>query len=110
MLLSCAGMPLCAFNRKYQGFVSVMLGIGLLSPLVYVIGLLLYKILPRLWNTCLKKSILCVLRAINCDHRFHSAVGSCEGEDDSTQDNTLFDDISGSVNCSEERALLYPNV
>ena len=52
---SAAGISLCTFNRKFEGFVILMLGIGAIIPLVYITTLAVYKILPKSWIVCIKK-------------------------------------------------------
>ena len=56
---SAAGITLCTFNRRFEGFVTLMLGIGIAVPLVYITVLTVYKILPKSWIVYLKK---CALR------------------------------------------------
>ena len=52
---SIAGISLCTFNRRFEGFVTFMLGIGLIIPIVYITVLAVYKILPKSWITYIKK-------------------------------------------------------
>ena len=52
---SAAGISLCTFNRRFEGFVTFMLGIGLIIPIVYITVLAVYKILPKSWIAYIKK-------------------------------------------------------
>jgi hypothetical protein len=52
---SAAAIPLCAFNRRFQDFVTFMFGIGAIVPLVYIAVLAVYTILPRSWIFLIKK-------------------------------------------------------
>ena len=62
---SAAGISLCTFNRRFQGFVNLMLGIGLIMPILYITTLAVYKILPKSWIVYIKK---CALR-LPCTNR-----------------------------------------
>ena len=59
VFFSTAGISLSTFNKRFQGFVMLMLGIGLLMPPVYITALAVYKILPKSWIVYIKK---CALR------------------------------------------------
>ena len=65
VFFSAAGISLCTFNRRFQGFVTLMLGIGLVMPILYITTLGMYKILPRSWIVYIKK---CALR-LPCTNR-----------------------------------------
>ena len=52
---SAAGISLCTFNRRFEGFVTFMLGFGLIIPIVYITVLAVYKILPKSWIAYVKK-------------------------------------------------------
>ena len=54
---SAAGIALCTFNRRFEGFLTFMLGIGLIIPLVYITVLAVYKILPKSWATYIKEHV-----------------------------------------------------
>ena len=56
---SAAGISLCTFNRRFEGFVTLMLGIGIAVPLVYITVLAVYKILPK---SCIVYLKICALR------------------------------------------------
>ena len=61
-----AGISFCSrFNRKFQGFLLVTLGIGLVTPILYITTLVVYKILPKSWIVYIKK---CALR-LPCTNR-----------------------------------------
>ena len=69
---SAAGISLCTFNRRFEGFVIFMLGIGLIIPIIYIIVLAVYKILPKSWITYVKKWALrlpCTNRACPATYR-----------------------------------------
>ena len=71
-LFSAAGSSLCTFNRRFQGIVIFMLGIGSIIPIVYITVLAVYKILPKSWITYIKKWALhlpCTNRACLHDYR-----------------------------------------
>ena len=102
MLLSCAGVSLFSFDQRFAGFVNLMLWFGLLTPVVYVIGLLLHKIVPRLWNTCIKRAFLYVFRAFV---RCKLLRNTTDSEQEDINDR---EDISGSDGDNEHDVLLYP--
>ena len=69
---SVVGISLCTFNRRFEGFVTFMLGIGLIIPIVYITVLAVYKILPKSWIACVKKWALylpCTNRACPATYR-----------------------------------------
>ena len=52
---SAAGISLCTFNQRFEDFVTFMLGIGLIIPIVYITVLAGYKILPKSCIAYVKK-------------------------------------------------------
>ena len=61
--LSLVGLNLCTFDRRHQGFVILtMLISAFMVPALYLIALVLYKIIPKVWNThYIKKLVQCIL-------------------------------------------------
>ena len=57
---SAAGISHCTFNRRFQGFVTLMLVIDLVIPILYITTLAVYKILPKSWVVYIKKCALCL--------------------------------------------------
>ena len=60
VFFSAAGISLCTFNRRFQRLLTLMLGIGLVMPILYVTTLAVYKILPKSWVVYIKKCALCL--------------------------------------------------
>ena len=58
VFFSCLGLPLCAFDRTIEGFVVLMISLGLLAQLIYISALTLYEILPKSLITHVKKCAL----------------------------------------------------
>ena len=56
---SAAGISLSAFNRKYENFTSIMLGMSVVFPPIYAIVLVIKTILSDKWIIQAKKSIPC---------------------------------------------------
>ena len=57
ILFSTVGLPLCAYDRRFQGFVVVMLISGFSVPILYFVALIMYKIVPKVWNMHVKKTV-----------------------------------------------------
>ena len=55
VFFSAVGSPLCAFDERFQGFVDIMLISGLSVPILYFVALIMYKIVPKVWNMYVKK-------------------------------------------------------
>ena len=92
---SAAGISLCAFNPRLQGFVILMLLTGLVIPIVYITTLAVYKILPKSWIIYIKK---CALR-LPCTNR------ACLHMDEDTED-PLISHLEESTSMDYECALL----
>ena len=54
---SAVGLPLCVFDRRFQGFVLFMLLSAFLIPVLYLVALVAYKVIPKVWNTYIKKFV-----------------------------------------------------
>ena len=52
---SVAGISLCTFDQRYQTFVCIMLGTSFLTPIVYMLSLAVYKLMPKSWIAYIKK-------------------------------------------------------
>jgi hypothetical protein len=63
LCFSTVGFSLTTFDRRYEAFVTIMFGIGALSPPVYIVLLLIKTITP---NNQLATTKRCVLRLILC--------------------------------------------
>ena len=63
---STTGILLSILNRQFQGFAILMLGIGLVIPVIYITTLAMYKILPKSWIIYMKK---CALHLVPCTNR-----------------------------------------
>ena len=77
--LSAVCLPLCAYDRRYQGFVLFMLISALSVPILYLIALVVYTIVPRIWSMyCVKKLAM----RVSChDHRARQYLPIEEAED-----------------------------
>ena len=58
MCFSAVGFSLSAFDRRYEGFVSVMFGIALMFLPTYAIVLAVKNIIPNRWIAIIKKHVL----------------------------------------------------
>ena len=58
LCFSLAGFSLTAFDRRYEAFVTIMFGIGALSPPIYAVLLLIKNITPNSLLANLKRYIL----------------------------------------------------
>jgi hypothetical protein len=63
LCFSTVGFSLTTFDRRYEAFVTIMFGIGALSPPVYAVLLLIKTIIP---NNLLAATKRCILRLILC--------------------------------------------
>ena len=61
VFFSAIGLPLCAYDRRFQGFVVVMLISGFSVPILYFVALIMYKIIPKVWNMYIKKLVQHIL-------------------------------------------------
>ena len=61
LCFSAAGFALTSFDRRYEAFVSVMFGIGALSPPFYAILLIVKTITPNNLLAATKRYILCTV-------------------------------------------------
>ena len=61
LCFSISGLVLSAsYYERYQDFASVMVGIALMLPLIYVTVLVVIKILPNKWTAHAKKFLWCM--------------------------------------------------
>ena len=58
LCFSAAGFSLTAFDRRYEAFVTIMFGIGALSPPIYAVLLLIKNITPNSLLATIKRYIL----------------------------------------------------
>ena len=49
----------------------VVFSVSLLTPIVYAIALAVYKIVPKLWNTCIKKFSLQAFKGLDSIKGIH---------------------------------------
>ena len=57
ILFSAASLPFGGFKslKTFEWFLTTMIGVGLMVPLVYITMLAVYKILPKTWITFIMK-------------------------------------------------------